>query len=132
MNRTPKTLPLAEYIARQIELCGKTQKQIAAEVGYPKPNIITMFKQGLTKVPLEKVPVLARSLGVDPAHMLRMALQEYQPEVLEVVEQFNGALLTDEEQELLGLVREASGGQRFYLTPEKSEAIRTLFAAGDE
>jgi hypothetical protein len=28
-------------------------------------------------VPLDKIPLLAKALGVDPAHMFRLALEQY-------------------------------------------------------
>ena len=71
----------AVYLARLIELSPKTQREIATDIGYPKANIITMFKQGTTKVPLEKIPALARALGIDRIEMLRRAMREYAPEI---------------------------------------------------
>ena len=55
---------LARYIDRRIlELKAmKTQAQIAAEAGYPNPNMITMIKQGTSKVALDRVPALAKAL----------------------------------------------------------------------
>ena len=64
---------IAKYIDKKIdELKGvKTQREIAAEIDYDKPNMISMFKRGEARVPLDKIPLLAKALGVDPAHMFR-------------------------------------------------------------
>jgi plasmid maintenance system antidote protein VapI len=78
---------IAEHIDKLIVRSSKTQREIALEIGYERPNIITMFKQGRTKVPIEVVPRLAKALDEDPAFLLRMALREYMPEVLKVIEE---------------------------------------------
>ena len=56
---------IAKYIDKKIdELKGeKTQREIAAEIGNDKPNLISMFKRGESKVPLEKIPLLSKALA---------------------------------------------------------------------
>lgn len=111
-KKTPKTptkpKTVAEYIDWQVNLCGKSQKQIAEEAGFPKPNIITMFKQGSTKVPLEKIGKLAKALEVDPVHLLKMCLREYLPDTYaEIEKMFGQPILTQNELELLQVIRSA-------------------------
>lgn len=111
-KKTPKTpvkpKTVAEYIDWQVTLCGKSQKQIAEEAGFPKPNIITMFKQGSTKVPLEKVGKLAKALEVDPVNLLKMCLREYLPDTYtEIEKMFGQPILTQNELELLQVIRSA-------------------------
>lgn len=102
----PKTV--AEYIDWQVNLCGKPQKQIAEEAGFQKPNIITMFKQGTTKVPLEKVGKLAKALEVDPVHLLKMCLREYLPDTYaEIEKMFGQPILTKNELDLIEVIRAA-------------------------
>lgn len=57
----------------------KKQWEIARDVGYEKPNIITMFKQGVSRVPVEKVAPFAISLGADLAELLLLWLGELAP-----------------------------------------------------
>jgi hypothetical protein len=83
----------------------KSQREIAEDIGYSNPNIIVMFKQGKTNVPLSKVPALAVTLGEDPGSLLRMAMEEMQPELLRVVESTLGPLVSDQEKQLLLLYR---------------------------
>lgn len=104
--RAPRSF--AKYLAHQIELSDKTQLEIAHEIGYEKPNIITMFKQGTTKVPINKVPMLAKALGLDPAHLLRLALREYAPEILDTIEEALGRAVTHNEFEIIEAVRNAT------------------------
>ena len=76
---------VAEYIAWQINLCGKKQTQIAEEVGFEKPNVITMIKQGKTKVPINKIGKFAKALEVDPIFFMKMVFTEYMPDAMEAI-----------------------------------------------
>lgn len=100
---TPMTKPtIAEFLTRKIDESSKTQREIAVELGYENPNIITMFKTGDTKLPLTTVGPMARALGVDPVYLLRLAMSEYMPETFKAVEHSLGTtILTDNERELL-------------------------------
>ena len=91
---------VAEYINAQLQVCGKSQKQVAAEVGFPKANMLTMIKQGLTKAPIPRVNALADSLGIDRAFLMRMVLNEYMPEVLEAIETALGQIKADENRQI--------------------------------
>ena len=57
--------PIAAFLTRQIEaLSGrKTQRAIALEIGYDKPNMISMFKRGETKAPARKNPATREGFG---------------------------------------------------------------------
>jgi len=78
-------MKVTEYFQAAIERSGKRQKQIAEEAGFAKPNIITMFKQGLTPIPLARVPALASALGIPAIELMNVCLSEYHPEILEVI-----------------------------------------------
>jgi transcriptional regulator with XRE-family HTH domain len=94
---------VAKYLDKQIDaLKGvKTQREIALEAGYDKPNIISMFKRGEAKVPLDKIPALAKALHVDPTHLFRLALQQYWPNLGEAIETVFGRIATPNEEEIL-------------------------------
>jgi transcriptional regulator with XRE-family HTH domain len=94
---------IARYLDKRIdELRGvKTQREIAAEIGYDKPNMISMFKRGECKVPLEKIPALAKALGADPRHLFLLALAQYWPGEEAVIEQIFGCLATQNEEQFL-------------------------------
>ena len=110
MKIATKPLSVAEYLAQQIVLSGKSQKDIAREVGYEKPNVITMMKQGATKIPIVKVGPLARALDVDPAYFLRLVLSEYMPETWAAIEEtLDGTILTRNELLLIREYRRRTG-----------------------
>ena len=78
---------VAEYLAAQIALSGKSQADIAREVGYDRPNVVNMMKQGVTKLPINKISAFAKALKVDPAHLLRIVMSEYLPETWEAIQE---------------------------------------------
>lgn len=84
-DRMVTNSPTAIYFARAIEVSGLTQKEIACRSGLPKPNVISMMKRGETKIPLARIPDLARAVGVEPQEFLATAMAEYQPEVWQVL-----------------------------------------------
>ena len=67
-----RTSRLAQFVTRRVlELKPrKTQAQIAAEAGFPNPNMISMIKGGASKLALDRVPSLAVALECDPARMV--------------------------------------------------------------
>ena len=102
-------MTVAGFITRCIELNDKSQRQIAAEAGFENPNVLTMIKQGLTKVPLRRVGALARALDIDPAHLMRLVMGEYMPDTWAAVEDvLGGTMLTKNERELIACYRQAT------------------------
>ena len=59
---------LAKYISKRIdEMRGvKTQSEIATQAGFTNANMITMLKQGATKLAIDRVHDLSRALDADP------------------------------------------------------------------
>lgn len=112
---TPKKrITVAEYVAQQLAVTEKTYREIGQAIGYDRPNFISMIKQGQSKLPISRAVPLAKVLGLDPAHFLRLVLQEYMPEVWgaveEVLESSGREFLTAEEKQVLELVRTESRG----------------------
>ena len=104
---------VAQFLTKAIATSGKTQSEICADIGYSKPNIITMFKQGKTKVPLDKIGPLARALGVDGREFFRMVLGEYMPETLSSLEPYMTIKgMTHQETFLLETYRAACGDKK--------------------
>lgn len=124
-------ITVASYLTSQIDLVvgsgEKTQKQIAAELGYTKPNIITMFKQGLTNLPINKVEAMAKAIHADPVYLLRLALQEYMPEGYETINKILGetAMYSDIEKAIIKEMREhAKDGDIKIETPAQVTAYQ--------
>ena len=121
---------LADYIERRVlELKPKkTQAEIAVEAGYVNANMMTMIKQGPSKVALDRVPALARALECDPAYLMGLALEQAigQTAAEAVVEIF-GVPVTISERGWIEAIREASGHSDPRLTSRSQAAINAIF-----
>ena len=112
LTKAVHTETVAEFITHQIRVSGKSQVEIAQELGYPKPNIITMFKQGKTRIPLDRVGPLAKTLEIDPALLLKKVMGEYMPDTLAALQGvLDGLQLTHNERELIAAYRQITKGK---------------------
>ena len=75
-----KKSTVAIFLNHHIQLSGKKQKQIAEEVGFNKAKVITMIKQGKTKLPIARIEAMAKSIRVDAYELLLICKEEYQSE----------------------------------------------------
>lgn len=119
---------VAEYLTAQIDLCGKTQQEIAQECGFEKSNIITMFKQGKSKLPISRVPAMARALGVDPLYLFQLAFSEYEPDTWAAIEDavLRQPLLTANEREILEVIRSSKVHDPKLRTAEEKGRLRSF------
>ncbi|MCE0506404.1 helix-turn-helix transcriptional regulator [Roseivivax sp. GX 12232] len=72
--------PTARLIAEAVDASGKTQREIAEEVGFPRQNVISMLRSGEMRLPVDRAPALARVLGIDEKLLISTAMTEYMPE----------------------------------------------------
>lgn len=100
---------VAALVAEQIRITGKKQLQIAEEAGFDNPNVITMIKQGRTKLPLGKVGPMAKALELDPTALLKLCIKEYQPETWEAISPYMDEMLTADELDIVLAIRNAIG-----------------------
>lgn len=80
----------ALYLSTCIARSSKSQKQIALETGYPQSNILSMFKKGQTKIPVNAVIPLADAIGGDRLFLMRLVLEDHFPDCHEGVVSENG------------------------------------------
>lgn len=92
---------VAKFLSEQIDISQKSEIEIAEAIGFSNPNIITMFMQGHTKVPLSHVETLANILEIDSAHFMRMVMEEYMPNTWQAVEKAMGRMLLSADEERL-------------------------------
>lgn len=99
--------PIAKVLDDAINANSKvTQKEIAEYAGLPKPNIIYMFKTGLTKVPLDKAGKIAYKLGLNEREFWFKCFKEYMPGAYSEYERVLGhPVLTADEIELIKKLR---------------------------
>lgn len=123
-QRIATKLTVARFLETKFASTEIRQNRIAKQIGYDNPNVLTMFKQGKTKLPLNKVGPLAKALQTDPVHLLRLVMGEYMPDTWESLQEVVGtSLVTKKELELLQAVRHATGGHDLIVTGEVRNAI---------
>lgn len=104
------TSKVAAFLAFHVDRSEKTQAEIAAEAGLGRGNIISMMKNGVTNVPLARVPKLAKAIDVDPKKLFQLCIEEYMPELSEVLAEIYGQrlVLTDNEVKIIKKIRAIS------------------------
>lgn len=106
----------------------RNQREIAEIAGYTNQNMITMIKQGHTKVAIDRVKALAKALDADPRKLMQMALEQfYAPHAIRDLEEAIGGV-TANEQKILKAYREATGGKDPVVTPEIETKVKSIFA----
>jgi hypothetical protein len=103
---------LMDMITLQQEGLGLNDSAIADALGYANPRVIEMFKNGLMKLPMNKVATLANVLEVEPGEVMHLLLAETSPEMLNAIEECMGPLcLSPGEKRLLMALRKSAGGR---------------------
>lgn len=124
--------PTAEFLSKAIDRSGATHAQIAREAGFSAPNVISMMRLGNMKVPIDRIPAIALACGVNERYFLRIALQEYQPEVWEVLKSSFGEILTEAEQDLLTTFRIIDQDGEIEVDAVMVQALLALFELASE
>lgn len=120
--------PTAKMLADAIEKSELTQREIADRVGFKNANIISMLKTGETRVPLDRIPSLAQTLGMDERLFLMIAIEEYHPGVHEVLVDVLGLPLSDAELGILTMFRMASMRDEIEVEGPFKQALEGLLA----
>ena len=106
----------------------KSQIEIANEAGYANPNMISMIRNGATKLALDRVPGLAIALECDPKHLFRMALeQSLGSTASRTIDEIFGTVVTRNEVVWLEEIRDASDKPDPTLTLRLRSALRGVF-----
>ena len=121
---------LAKFISKRIDdLKGvKTQGEIATQAGFTNTNFLSMLKSGTSKLPIDRVPDLARALDADPAYLLQMTLEQQLGEVAaRAVNELLGTPLSKNERAWVEELREASDHLDPHITKKSRTALRAVF-----
>ncbi len=132
---TPSSKPFADtrltkFLQKRIlELRPKkTQAVIATEAGFTHVNMLAMVKSGASKLPIDRVPGLAKALDCDLRLLARLALEQMvgDTNAAALMEAF-GTVVSRNEIAWLEEIRSASGGTDPSLTARARSAIRGIF-----
>ena len=120
---------LAVFLRKRIRALRrlKTQTEIAVEAGWTNSrNMLAMITSGASKLPIDRVPALARALNVDPAFLLRLAILQHDRELWSIIEQATGKVLSKNEEELIEHIRSMSRASDFHPSSQLLDAIREV------
>lgn len=107
----------------------KSQIEISAEAGFRSTNMLAMIKRGSAKLPLDRVPGLAKALECDAAMLFRMALEQLAEDSTALaIDQIFGAVVSRNEVDWLNAIRDASDNSDPTLTAKAQKAIRAIFS----
>jgi transcriptional regulator with XRE-family HTH domain len=119
--------PVAAFVRQQLKIIGKSQCEIARQVGFEKPNVITMIKQGKTKLPLAKVGRMAKALDADPVFLLKLCMSTYHQDTWLYVEPMLESALTEDEVSMLRAWRTFVGTPYLASLTHESKALLNEF-----
>lgn len=106
----------------------KSQIDIAAEAGFVNTNMLAMIKNGSTKLPLDRVPGLAKALECDPKRLFLLAMEQLGNDTTaQAIAEIFGTLVTKNEVAWLEEIRSASDHSDPSLTMRARSAIRGVF-----
>jgi len=105
-NRDLGARPLKKLVETGLRDSGLTFEEVAATIGSGDKNLLQAYLDGSTKIPLIRVPALAKAFGVDDIFAMRCWMAECIPDVLEILDALpQPPLLTTTERRLIKHVR---------------------------
>lgn len=97
----------ARLITKICNSSEKSQAEIAQEIGFEKPNVMTMLKQGRIKMPIARIPAFCKATNSDPGLLLNTVLQEHYPEISAVLAEIKLVSIAPEETHMIKAMRKA-------------------------
>lgn len=120
---------LVRFLERRISdlKATKSQADIAVASGFASRNMLSMIKTGDAKLPLDRVPALAKALECDPAMLFKLAVEQQDSALAGVIDEIFGTVVSQNEIGWLKELRDASDHTDPFLTTKARRVIRTLF-----
>ncbi len=99
--------PLRRVVLTAMRGSKTTAKEIAEAMGFDDERPVHMYLKGYIKVPVGRVEQLGQLLGIDLSVMLRLWLEEHNPELLAILDRLaEPPLLSMSERRMIEKVRE--------------------------
>lgn len=133
--RDGATYALAKFInANWDTLVGRTNEEVSQELGYRAANIISMWRTGKTKIPLDRLPDIANLMKIDIATLFPMWMEQYfgeREDIKFLMKEMSARFARSNEKVILELSRKAFKGNDVPLTPTKIRVIEAVLADED-
>nr|WP_181374676.1 helix-turn-helix transcriptional regulator [Pectobacterium carotovorum]AKG47511.1 hypothetical protein pA_00071 [Pectobacterium carotovorum] len=112
---------IGNFLSAAILASGKSQSQVADEVGYSSHNNVSMLKSGKMLFPPEKIEIFAKVLSVDEGHLFRIVMQTRYPELYALYTR-NSDVLSEDEKMVLENYRQYKGEENPDMAVAKIKA----------
>ncbi|MEQ4626769.1 MULTISPECIES: helix-turn-helix domain-containing protein [Providencia] len=99
---------IGDFLTAAIIASGKSQTQIAEEVGYSSHNNISMLKSGKMLFPPEKIEIFAKVLSIDEGTLFRVVMQSRYPDLFNLYSR-NAEVISEDEKIVLENYRKFKG-----------------------
>lgn len=123
---------VAAFLTFHVERSPKLQQQIAEEAGLQKQNIISMMKTGVTKLPMARIPDMAKALDVDPKKLFQLAIEEYMPDLANVIAEVSDCkmILSTNEEKIIKKIRSLSKNTDPKLWARNEDYLKSFVEQG--
>ena len=129
-SRTGPTYQLAEFVNHNWDtLVGRTNEDVASELGYRSANIISMWRTGRTRIPLEKLPDVSRLMKIDISQLLPMWFEQQwgdRTDVKVLQDRIISHIATEREAKALQAIRTACGMAGTEFSDDQIKAIAAV------
>ncbi|MCR9222912.1 MAG: helix-turn-helix domain-containing protein [Hyphomonas sp.] len=126
--KTGKSFALAEWFNKNVDfLTDLTNEQLAEKLGYTRPNIISMWRTGRTRIPLDRLVPLSQILKVDISFMLPLWVEQYGGgEAYAAVMKALNNSVSDNEMKLVEALRQTTKGRDFSVKKDAAKKLPDL------
>lgn len=130
MNHATSPSKVAQLLARHAAESAMSEADIAKACGFDSQSRIHCLLKGQMKLPMEKVDNIAAVLKIDAAHLLRLTLCEYMPDLWSLIEKHLYLdSLSRHERELIHAYREVTGDIDARATVIDRDAVLAIVLA---
>lgn len=127
-ERRVSGLPLKDYLRVRLEEADMKNVEFAQALGYQQGNVIAMMKSGDMRLPINKVKLAAKALGIDQLFLLEKVVSETDGMLWDSLKDVIGdRAFSANEVKLNDLVRQELEGYDIDLTnrPEFVSAVQS-------
>lgn len=127
-TKTGETFALAEWFNKNVDfLTELTNEELAEKLGYSRPNIISMWRTGRTRIPLDRLTPLSKILKVDISFLLPLWVEQYGGgEVYAAVMKALNNTVSADEAKLVKAAREVTKGREFTVKKDAAKKLADI------
>lgn len=105
----------------------RTMARIASEIGLLSAGTVRLFVEGKARLPIDKVPALAKAIGADPALLFSLAVDQYWPDQSEFLRQVLGLGVSANEFALISELRKLTNHNDPAFNSEFAQRLALMF-----